>query len=87
MHGDVMDMRVNPELIKDDLLKNGFIFNELNSKEDFIEGCKIFNIFPAVYFSPLKNGKDTSTNETYAIQRYMSTWNKVSFLQGLVMHF
>ena len=86
LHGDVMDMRVNPELIKDDLLKNGFKFNELNSKEDFIEGSKIFNIFPAVYFSPLKSGKDTSTNKTYAVHRYMSTWNKMSFLQCLVMH-
>lgn len=87
LHGEVMDIRVNPELIKDELLKNGFTLNNIECKEQFLNHKKIFNIFPSSYFSPMSNGRCLATNDTYAIHRYMSTWNKLSLRQRIIMRF
>lgn len=71
-----MDMRVNPELIKASLLKAEYKIKYISSFSDFINNEKVFNVFPASWFSPIKNGVSFSDVTTYAIHHYMATWEQ-----------
>jgi Mannosyltransferase OCH1 and related enzymes len=69
-----MDMRVNPELIKDTLLKNGYALNPISTKREFSFEEKHFNIFPATWFSPKNEDKIELSKDTYVIHHYLNSW-------------
>lgn len=73
-----MDLRVNPELIKDTLLRNGYNIRNITSLTDFSYAPNDFNIFPAVWFSPMKNGRCMQSDLTYAIHHYAASWGNKS---------
>lgn len=69
-----MDTRVNPELIKDTLLACGYRLNRISSVSEYSRRPTDFNIFPASWFSPIKDGACLQDASTYAIHRYTATW-------------
>lgn len=73
-----MDLRVNPELIKDTLLRNGYNIRNIISLGDFSYVPKDFNIFPAIWFSPIKKGQCILSDQTYTIHHYAASWGNKS---------
>lgn len=69
-----MDIRVNPELIKDCLLKYGYNIKYISSINEFSLQPADFCIFPASWFSPIKKGVCLANESTYAIHRYTGSW-------------
>lgn len=72
--GGRMDTRVNPGLIKDTLLACGYRLNRISSITEFSNNPTDFNIFPASWFSPIKDGVCLHDASTYAIHRYTASW-------------
>lgn len=80
-----MDMRVNPELIKDCLLKNGYNIKNISSLKEFSMQSTDFCVFPSQWFSPIKNGKCLADESTYAIHRYAASWgNNVNLERRMI---
>lgn len=73
-----MDLRVNPELIKDILLRNGYNIRNITTFADFSYRPNDFNIFPAIWFSPIKKGQCMQSDSTYAIHHYAASWGDKS---------
>lgn len=73
-----MDLRVNPELIRDSLLRSGYNIRNITSLTDFSNQPHDFNIFPAIWFSPIKNGQCIQSDLTYAIHHYAASWGDKS---------
>ncbi len=80
-----MDMRVNPGLIRDCLLHNGYNIKNIFSLKEFSLCPTDFCVFPASWFSPLKNKVSYANKSTYAIHRYTASWaEKVSYRKQVI---
>ena len=69
-----MDMRVNPELIRNCLLKNGYFIKNIVDIKEFSSQSTDFCVFPASWFSPIKNSVCLANESTYAIHHYAASW-------------
>lgn len=80
-----MDMRVNPELIKDSLLQHGYDIKYVGSLEEFSRHPGDFCVFPSSWFSPLKRGVCLSDQSTFTIHHYAASWgNKLKWRQRVL---